>query len=377
MHVLEPVFEDVEVAPGNRTTYSSFIELGGDRVLHGFTNFVKWTASEEDVEKLAADSEEADRIRAGKALIPQISGRISADRGRSWGDRFTLYPSLVRGSDAVSFLRIPSGRILMIIGMVGYRYWIDNRPFCCFSDDEGKTWSDPTYIGFLKPVWHNILHDSLIQLQSGRLILPVSWTVDYEKTQTENFKSAALISDNGGMSWRRGKGYTNCRESTAGVPEPRIVELRDGRLLMFMRTHDTGRMARAFSDDEGETWSEAELFLENAQAPCTLKRVPGRDEIILVWSHEPGKNLNQREVLNIAASRDEGESWDREWYLEEYHSGRRYGYATVIFLGEETWVSYYYSDQEKDRGKILKLKIFATSQLLTLTDRSSLPGSNA
>jgi len=38
-------------------------------------------------------------------------------------------------------------------------------------------------------------------------------------------------------------------------------------------------------------------------------------------------------------------------------------YAAVTFLGGETWVSYYYSDQEKDRGKILKLKIFATSQL--------------
>jgi len=38
-------------------------------------------------------------------------------------------------------------------------------------------------------------------------------------------------------------------------------------------------------------------------------------------------------------------------------------YAAVTFLGEETWGSYYYSDQEKDRGKILKLKIFANSQL--------------
>ena len=351
MQILEPVFEDVEIAPGARTTYSSFIELSGDRVLHGFTDFVKWTASEEDVERLATDPEEADRIRAGRALIPQISGRISEDAGRTWGDGFILYPSLARGSDAISLFRVPSGRIVMIVGMVCYRYAIDNRPYCCYSDDEGETWSEPQYIGFLQPAWHNILHDSLIQLQSGRLILPVSWTVDYEKTQKKDFKATALISDDGGMSWRRGKGYTVCQESTVGVPEPQIVELRDGRLLMFMRTHDTGCMARAFSEDEGESWSEAELFLENAQAPCTLKRIPGHDEIILVWSHEPGKNLNQREVLNIGVSKDEGETWDREWFLEEYHTGRRYGYAAIFFLGEKTWVSYYSSDQEKKGGK--------------------------
>jgi sialidase-1 len=78
----------------------------------------------------------------------------------------------------------------------------------------------------------------------------ISWHRRETRRQTENtniglsigspqptrhhFVSTSWLSDDGGQSWRKGKGQVDLPKR--GAMEPEVLELVDGRLLMIMRT---------------------------------------------------------------------------------------------------------------------------------------------
>ncbi|MFO0180177.1 MAG: sialidase family protein, partial [bacterium] len=78
----------------------------------------------------------------------------------------------------VSFLRLQDNRIAMVLHRHAAGLKGGALPVVCFSSDEGRTWTDPTLIGDPadEGAWY-VMNDRLIQLRSGRILLPVAHAV--------------------------------------------------------------------------------------------------------------------------------------------------------------------------------------------------------
>lgn len=171
--------------------------------------------------------------------------------------------------------------------------------------DEGETWEKPFK---LQDGWCGYVHN-MIQTDSGRLILVSQVAVP----DPGHHVSFTWVSDDDGETWRRSANVIDLggKGDHAGGIEPTIVELEDGRIWMLIRTY-SGEFYEAFSEDEGITWEEiGPSGIEASGAPGILLRLTS-GRILLVWNRfaegRP-KNIGRREEISVAFSEDEGETW--------------------------------------------------------------------
>lgn len=114
------------------------------------------------------------------------------------------------------------------------------KVYHCYSDDSGRTWSQPVLV--LEKAGTGCRSNG-IKLPTGELLLPLHGFIS---------GVGVLKCSDGGNTWRR------FGISTAKVAhEPSIAELKSGELMMVLRTRD-GFVWKAYSKDKGETWSVAE-----------------------------------------------------------------------------------------------------------------------
>jgi hypothetical protein len=159
----------------------------------------------------------------------------------------TLQPSL---------LRLKDGGILFGYNVMNrfegpdLRFY-DGKFYVRRSSDEGRTWSDPV-CATPYPSYHTVNPDRIIQLSSGRIIVPAEWTRELGGGEAGHMVALCYYSDDG-YTWIRSRTYVDIGATTE---EPSIVELRDGRLLMVFRSRN-GYVGRAWSSDQGDTWTES------------------------------------------------------------------------------------------------------------------------
>ena len=140
--------------------------------------------------------------------------------------------------------------------------------FVCYSDDEGKTWQCSVN-------------------ESGR-----GFMMGY-------FKDGHM-------------GHLTCEE-------PVVVELKDGRLMCFMRS-TCGRILKSISEDGGEHWMKVqptEIAMSNS--PCALKRIPKTNDLVMAWNMMSADEIRKgyrRGRLSIAISRNDGQTWENIKTLE-------------------------------------------------------------
>ncbi|MBI4602518.1 MAG: exo-alpha-sialidase, partial [Planctomycetes bacterium] len=184
-------------------------------------------------------------------------------------------------------------------------------------------------------------------LSSGRILAPVAWTEDCERA--DHYVSLCWISDDGGGTWRRGRGQVDLPRR--GAMEPEVLELKDGRLLMILRTQ-LGHIAASRSSDGGETWSPAEPWgVRSPESPATLRRIPGTGDILLLWNdtYVPGAGHGGRRTpLAAAISKDEGRTWGPARTLEAAPD-EGFAYASLAFAGDRALMSYYVEDSSTRR----------------------------
>jgi predicted neuraminidase len=95
----------------------------------------------------------------------------------------------------------------------------------------------------------------------------------------------------------------------AGAIEPAVVQLRDGRILMMIRTQK-GFLYRAFSSDEGLTWTEPEATALGApNSPCHIRRLAS-GRLAIAWNNTMATTKG-RDSLWIALSDDEAATWSK------------------------------------------------------------------
>ena len=191
-------------------------------------------------------------------------------------------PTEYRVDDAgdVTLRGIPAGNIYLKEGVDPRQSLLTMRTSYLVevhSDDDGETWSTPRHINHMvKEDWMGFLGTSPgngIQLSSGthhgRLLIPYYCTGSSPKFNA----GGALISDDGGETWRRGRAINEGRmvngvivdvrdmhDDDATTHESVFVEDSGGDVVcLFRNQHHLGRIGRAVSHDGGESWDELEF----------------------------------------------------------------------------------------------------------------------
>ena len=127
------------------------------------------------------------------------------------------------------------------------------------------------------------------------------------------------FSDDDGRSWVDCENWVDL--PLRGAMEPHVAELRDGRLLMHLRTQ-LGAVFYSLSDDGGVSWSAAQTTGLRApeSMPC-LTRIPTSGDLLLVWNpslYDPVyDHFGKRTPLSVAVSGDDGVSWEHVKSIED------------------------------------------------------------
>jgi sialidase-1 len=253
-----------------------------------------------------------------------IVGITSRDGGRTWAERRTL---IERGPDDKAayypgLLRLRDGRILFRHAMfhrLNYGEPWSLSGYVCWSRDECATFSDSVVVLDHSPV-HGWSCGDLLQLSSGRIIIPTQKLQDYalQDDGKDHSLNGIFYSDDDGRTWREGPQYVDLPRR--GAMEPKIEELKDGRLFMVMRT-TLGAVFQAFSADGGLTWSKPQTTgLRSPESCPALRRIPRTGDLLLVWNHslyDPHfDHCGLRTPLTVAISRDEGNTWEKVRNIE-------------------------------------------------------------
>jgi sialidase-1 len=276
----------------------------------------------------------------------------SQDRGKTWGESSVLVPQPAPPASGwfahPSFLRLENGQILL-------SYIYSTHPATPYfghnyyrrSADEGKTWTDQ-FIMTPHPGYCIVHNDRLFTLSTGRILAMAEYKRYMPSTNDHSgYVALAFYSDDQGHSWQVSKNAVDMYP--VEVQEADAVELKDGRLMMFARTY-SGYPVRAYSEDQGETWSEGEpineLPMPYAGLP-TVRRIPSSGDLVFLWISERSVDkddpkIHRRCALTSAISKDEGKTFEHLRNIARDPEDD-FGYQCIEFLDENMAVVGYHA----------------------------------
>jgi sialidase-1 len=335
----------------NRNSEGTFVTLKSGRVLLAYCKF---GPSKSD---------------HGPAVI---CSRYSDDQGLTWSTDDRLLVPMEGDTNVMcpSFLRLHDGRIALF-NLRKDRTGIDDTYFSSiwvrYSSDEAQTFSPPQRI-IRSPAYFNVNNDRIIQLSSGRIVVPIcmhpyrtqSYLPEGQSSPQVVYNPSALVStlfSDDSKNWF--ESTNQCFVSLPngrGLQEPGFVELSDGRLLMWARCGippgPEGTMSHqyhAHSTDQGLTWSTAKPWKHfvSPTSPMSLKRIPGTSTLLAIWNDRsirwnlgaPAKIAKFRTPLASAISTNDGKTWKKHKLLEP-DPNHGYCYTAIEFLGDHVLLAY-------------------------------------
>ena len=305
-----------------------------------------------------------------------LVARTSVDEGKNWSKPVPL----VVGKDGKAVVKpgrgVPSmcnvilrtsGNVLIVVGMEPLkRIWDVRRRdldpkksggggvVAMRSLDNGRTWIDRRRV--FKDICGNPPM-SMIETSGGHVVA----TCQPILTKPGRNAVCTLVSADQGKTWRTshmidlgGSGHHD------GVCEPAIVELRDGRLWMLLRTN-WGRFWEAFSEDGGLSWRtiRPSRIAASSSPMCLVRLRSGR--LALLWNRmypegkrgfpRPKPNSESSEApacwQHVEANSEFSEA-PASWYREELSmsfsedDGKRWSRPLVVAREKDAWISYPY-----------------------------------
>jgi lysophospholipase L1-like esterase len=264
-----------------------------------------------------------------------IGSRVTRDGGKAWDPVRELVRLPAGRAAHPTVLRTHDGTLhLFFLGFVKFEWDKEHRnpTAACRSDlwtsrsrDDGFSWSDPQLIfeGYTGAT------NGAVQTRDGRIVVPFSHYV----SNPGRLVAKTVGSVDGGKSWDASNALDiGGAGDHEGALEPCVVELRDGRCWMLIRT--TRKVFwESFSNDGGRSWTPAQASsIDSTSAPAHVVRL--RDgSLAMAWNRAEGG----RKLLHVALSGDEGKKWTPSLVVAR-------GSATYPFLLEpepgELWIGY-------------------------------------
>ena len=242
-----------------------------------------------------------------------VIGRVSSDKGRTWEvSCFRQLPGETELTGLADFMVDRNGRIhafFMHIYEISF-------------ETVAKCRGDITYMRIDNAEGDNMIYkkidaldrytgsmNNVIQLKTGRIIAPFS---TISGVAGSAFTSSVVYTDDSGETWRASNDVAILSDETnveSGAVEPVVVEVKDGVLVMLIRTV-LSCIWYAVSYDDGATWTQAKpTKIPSSNAPSAPVRMPdGR--ILLSWNNVLGEPMHgvrysfARQCLMAAVSDD-------------------------------------------------------------------------
>ncbi len=223
-----------------------------------------------------------------------IAEIYSDDQGKTWSQPRVVVPTgSYQNIMSVSFLRLASGKLARFHAVKRTK-WLDCHPVMSLSADEGITWSEPKQV-LAAPGYFVLNNDRIIQTSSGRILIPLGYhrsrgTVDDETSWDGRATAMWIYSDDEGATWKEAKSWWGMPvASNSGLQEPGLVQCPDGSLYSWVRT-DQGFQYDFRSLDNGLTWSApAKSSLSSPTSPASIKRLPRSDTLMVVYNDHSGR----------------------------------------------------------------------------------------
>ena len=270
-----------------------------------------------------------------------LESRYSDDDGKTWSESDEL---VVPNKDAmnimsVSLIRLKNGKIaLYYLQKTSDSDCIQCIPYMRVSEDEALSWGSPQRC--IQDSGYFVMNnDRVVQLENGRLLLPVSLHACKPGGIESMGKIMCYYSDDG-ITWTRSAEAAN----PEGVieQEPGVVALKDGRLMLFCRT-DGGVQYISYSKDHGETWSPLKPGnISSPVSPASIERIPSTGDLLLVWNDHTNvkeENKGKRTPFNVAISKDDGKTWIKKKVIENDPLGW-YCYTAILFTDDHVLLSH-------------------------------------
>jgi sialidase-1 len=330
----EIVLELPPVSGNPRNSEGAFIELKDGRIMFVYSHYI-------------ADSYDDDAPAA-------IAKFISCDRGKTWSQREIIFmpgEHNVKNIMSVSLLRMKNGDIGLFY-LIRYG-WHDMRLHLRRTSDEGETWGKPVCC-VNSPGYFVTNNDRVIMLSSGRIIVATSRhnMLRDENVKGRHWDARGIVyfyySDDDGYTWNQAKNFCaiNTANTTSGLQEPGVVELKNGTIWAWSRT-DLGRQYEMFSKDMGETWTSPEPSCFTAPcSPLSMKRMPQNGYLLAVWNPIPNYQTRilskagwGRTPLIGAVSKDEGATW-KNFFVIEDDENAGYCYIAIYFIDDAVLLGY-------------------------------------
>lgn len=232
----------------------------------------------------------------------------SDDGGVTWKENVLVvdHPDSVRLHEPILWLA-PNGEMWHFWAQ-SYNWW-DGRggvwAIRCASPDAGTlTWSEP------RRLCDGVLATPPIEKKDGAWLLPVSIWKKYKSNyhSIPALENPCLYASTDGGETFTCIGHADEPETT--FDENTIAELKDGRLMMTMRTHNA--IKKTVSSDGGRTWPTPVKLMDHCSARSYLATFDSGN-LLLVANDHPSIRCNMTAFL----SEDGGSTWPYRLLLNE------------------------------------------------------------
>jgi len=221
-----------------------------------------------------------------------LASRFSTDNGKTWSktDEVVVRHEGRGNLMSVSLLRLHNGQIALFYVKKNSSW--DCIPWMQLSDDEAKSWHAPVRCITDEEGYFVVNNNRVIQLKNGRLLMPVSKHDVKEGGEWNKDSEMGRIF----CYFSDDNGETWSRGDEVPNPdhvlhqEPGVVQLSNGNIFMVIRS-DANAQYVSYSADNGKSWTPSKISdIYSPVSPASIARAPHSRTLVLVWNNNHGDN---------------------------------------------------------------------------------------